>query len=329
MLGSMRSKLELLTVLFALALFSPSAFGAGYPDKLVKIIVPFPPGGVYDLYGRMAAEHLTKALGQQFIIENVAGGQAVLGSQTVANAAPDGYTLLMGGQATHATNPHLFTSLKFDVLRDFEPIALIAMLGNVLVVNPNLPVKTVQEFIVYAKANSGKVTFSHAGSGTSMSIAGELFKVKAGVNLLSIPYRGSALAANAVAVGEVQSMFANTISVIGQIKAGTVRPLGVTTTNRQDLIPDVAPIAQQGVPGYEMRSWFGLFAPAKTPRPIVEKINAELRKMVEMPEFKKRISESGATPGTLTADEFAAFVRSDFEVIGKIVREAGLKAESN
>ncbi|MGM4903375.1 Bug family tripartite tricarboxylate transporter substrate binding protein [Tardiphaga sp. 866_E4_N2_1] len=329
MLNSRWLRLARLAALIAVAILPSRAFGADYPTKLVRIIVPFPPGGVYDLYSRMAAEHLTKAFGQQFIIENSSGGQGVLGSQLAAKAEPDGYTLLMGGQATHATNPHLFGSMKFNTLTDFEPIAMVAILGNVLVVNPGLPVKTVPEFVAYSKANPGKVTFSHAGSGTSMSIAGELFQEKAGVKLLSIPYRGSALAANAVVTGEVQSMFANTISVVSQIRAGTVRPLGVTTTARQDLIPDVVPISEQGVPGYEMRSWFGLFAPAKTPKPIISKINAEIRKMVELPEYKKRILESGATSGAFTPEEFSSFVKADYDAIGKIVREAGLKPESN
>ena len=323
------SLIKRVALMAAIGLSPIAAAASDYPNKLVRIIVPFPPGGVYDLYGRMAAEHLTKALGQQFIIENRAGGQGALGLQLVAKAEPDGYTLVMGGQATHATNPHLFSDMKFDALGDFAPISLIAMLGDVLVVNPSLPAKNVQEFIQHAKANPGKVTFSHAGAGTSMSIAGELFKERTGTKLVSVPYRGSALAANAVAAGEIQSMFANTISVIGQIKAGTLRPLGVTTAARQDLLPDVAPIAEQGVPGYEMRSWFGIFAPSRTPKAIVDKINAELTKMVELPENAKRLADGGATGGKFTPDEFAAFLKSDFETIGKIVREAGLKAESN
>jgi tripartite-type tricarboxylate transporter receptor subunit TctC len=322
-------KLAALAVATVVVFVTSMTHAEDYPTNLVRIIVPFPPGGVYDLYGRMAADHLTKSLGQQFIIENNAGGQGVLGSQLAAKADPNGYTLLMGGQATHATNPHLFGSMKINMLADFEPVAMVAMLGNVLVVNPNLPVNTLGEFIAYCKANPGKVAFSHAGSGTSMSIAGELFKEKASVKLLSVPYRGSALAANAVVVGEVQSMFANTISVISQIKAGTVRPLGVTTATRQELIPEVAPIAEQGIPGYEMRSWFGLFAPAKTPKPIIKKLNAELRKMVELPEFKKRIIESGATPGSFTPEQFSEFVKSDYDAIGKIIKEAGLKPDSN
>ncbi len=305
------------------------AYAGDYPDRLVRIIVPFPPGGVYDLYGRIAADHLTKVFGQQFIIENHAGGQGALGLQLVAGAEPDGYTLVMGGQATQATNPHLFSALKFDTLKDFSGVALIAMLGNVLVVNPGLPVKSVEDFIAYAKANPGKVTFSHAGAGTSMSLAGELFKERTDTNLISVPYRGSALAANAVASGEVQCMFANTISVIGNIRAGTVRPLGVTTLTRQDLIPDVAPIAEQGVPGYEMRSWFGLFASSKTPRPIVERLNSELLRMAALPETQKKIAESGASSGTFTASQFDEFVRSDYAAIGKIVKAAGLKAETN
>lgn len=299
-----------------------------YPNSLVTIVVPFPAGGVYDLYGRMAAEYLTEALGQQFIVKNISGGQGMLGSQTVATAKPDGYTLLIGGQATHATNPHLFENMRFDVLNDFDPISLIALLGNVLVVNPELPVKNVHDYVAYAKANPGKVSFSHAGAGTSMSIAGELFNKMTGTSLMSVPYRGSALAANAVVTGEVQSMFANTISVVSHVKAGTLRPLGVTTKERQELIPEIAPIAEQGVDGYEMRSWFGLFAPAGTPKEIVEEINAEILKMVRLPEYEQRIRESGAVAGEFAPDEFADFLRTDYDVIGQVVKDAGLKAES-
>lgn len=313
----------------SLAGFTCSAGAEEYPTSLVKVIVPFPPGGVYDLYARMATEHLTKALGQQFVVQNSPGGQGALGSQLVAKARPDGYTLLMGGQATHATNPHLFRDLKFDALRDFEPVSLIALVGNVLVVNPALPATNVRQFIAYAKEHPGKVAFSHAGAGTSMSIAGELFKQKTGANLLSVPYRGSALAANAVAAGEVQAMFANTISVISQLRAGTVRALGVTTTSRQELIPEVPPIAEQGVSGYEIRSWFGLFAPAGTPKWVVDKLNAEIGKMVRLPEYERRIHESGAVVEALSPGEFAAFLKRDFQQIGQVVREAGLKADVN
>lgn len=312
-----------------LVALSAGALAQSYPSRLVKIVVPFPPGGVYDLYARMAADHLTKAFGQQVIIQNNPGGQGVLGSQLVARSKPDGYTLLMGGQATHATNPHLFRNMRIDTLKDFEPVALVAMVGNVLVVNPALPVRDVGQFIAYAKQNPGKVSFSHAGSGTSMSIAGELFKQRTGTKLLSVPYRGSALAANAVVTGEVQSMFANTISVVRQLRAGTLRALGVTTAARQPLIPDIAPIAEQGVEGYEIRSWFGLFAPAGTPKPVIEQLNGELQKMVLLPEYQRRIHESGAVAGTFTPGEFAAFLKQDYEQIGQVVREAGLKAEEN
>jgi len=306
---------------------APAAHAQAYPERPIELIVPYPPGGTNDVIARMVADGLGAEFGQRVIIMNKPGASAGIGSSYVARSKPDGHTLLLGSQGTHSANPYLLKTINYDALKDFAPVAMIGKVNNVLVVPSTLPIRTLTEYIDYAKKNPGVINFSHAGIGTSMSLAGEMFRLKTGVNIVSVPYQGSAAATLAVVSGEVQSMFANVPSVIQHINSGKLRALGVTGSSAEPLLSSVKPIATQGVPGYEIQSWFGIMAPNGTPRPVVDKLNAAIRKVLHTPENQKKFEELGFTPSKLTAAEFAAFIRADNDAIGSLVKQAGLKAE--
>ena len=313
---------------FAATLLAASTAGAQtFPSKTLELVVPYPPGGTNDVIARLVADGLTAELGQPVIILNKAGASAAIGSSFVARAKPDGHTLLLGSQGSHSANPYLMRSLTYDPLKDFTPIAMVGRVNNVLVVPSALPIRSVADFVAYAKKHPGVVNFSHAGVGTSMSLAGELFKLKADVDIVSVPYQGSAAATLAVVSEQVQSMFANIPSVIQHIQSGKLRALGVTGSGVDPLLPDVKPIAQQGVAGYEIQSWFGILAPAGTPQPIVDKLNATIRKVLAQPEALKRFEELGVFTANMTAPQFRSFMQSDNVAIGGLVRQAGLKPQ--
>lgn len=321
--------LAALRVLLLTVVTSATTFAAaqGYPQKPIELIVPYAPGGTNDVVARLVAEGLTTELGQPVIIMNKPGASASLGSAYVARARPDGHTLLLGSQGSHSANPYLLRNLPYDALKDFSPVALIGKVNNVLVVPVAMPVRSMEEFLAYARKNPGAVNFSHAGTGTSMSLAGELFKLKTGVDMVPIPYQGSAPATLAVVSGEVQSMFANTTSVMQHIQSGKLRPLGVTSAVRDPLLPNVKTIAEQGVAGFDIQSWFGIFAPAQTPQTIVDKLNGAIRKILARPETKRRFAELGVSEGSMTAAEFRSFVAADNATIHVLVQQAGLKPE--
>ena len=252
-----------------------------YPTKPIQMIVPFPPGGTTDIFARLIGQKLSEALGQQVVIDNRGGAGGNIGANAVAKADPDGHTLVMGTVGTHAINPSLYVKMPHDVLRDFEPVAFVAGVPNVMVVNPTaVKAKTVQEFIQEAKAAPGKFSFASSGNGTSIHLSGELFKQMTGVNIVHVPYRGSGPAVNDLVAGQVHLMFDNLPSSIQQIRAGNLRALAVTSAQRSPALPDVPTVAESGLPGFEASSWFAIFAPAKTPKPIVDKLNAEVLKAV-------------------------------------------------
>lgn len=298
-----------------------------YPSRLIELVVPYPAGGTNDVVARLVADGLGVELGQKVIILNKPGASASLGSVFVMRAPADGYTLLLGSQGTHSANPYLLKTMPYNALKDFVPVAMVGKVNNVLVVPSSFPVKSLDEFNAYAKKNPGMVNFSHAGTGTSMSLAGELFKLKTGGDIVPIPYQGSAPATLAVVSGEVQSMFANTTSVLQHIQAGRLRPLGVTGAQRDPLLPDVKTLAELGVRGYDIQSWFGIFAPANTPSGVVEKLNLSIRKVLNRPEVIKRFDELGVSRIDLSTTDFRSYVHADNAAIGKLVRDAGLKAE--
>lgn len=297
------------------------------PGKSVRIVVPYPPGGSNDILARLLAENLRAPTGLAFVVENRPGANGNIGAEAVARAAPDGRTLLLSGQATHSANPYLVLNLGYRPLEDFAPIAMLGTVTNVLVVNPALPVHSVKEFIAYARANPGKVNFSHAGVGSSMSLAGELLKAKTGAEIVSIPYKGTAPAVTAVLSGEVQCMFPNTVAVVSHIKAGSLRALGVTAPVADPLLPGIAPIADQTGGSYDLRTWFGLFAPAKTSGRLVELLNIEVNRMYERPEVRKQLATLGVTAEPMSPAAFVDYVRRDNETIGGLIRSANLKPE--
>lgn len=310
-----------------LALTPLAAQAQAFPTKAITIIVPFSAGGTTDILARVLGQFISKDLGQPVIIDNRAGAGGNIGTQLVARAAPDGYTILMGTVGTHAINQSLYPKLAFDPIKDFAPLTRVALVPNLLVANPAQPFKTVKELMAYAKANPGKVTFGSSGSGTSIHLSGELFKQMAGVDLQHVAYKGSAPAVNDLLGNHIAIMFDNMPSAISHVKAGKLRPLAVTTAQRSPALPDVPTIAEAGVPGYEATSWFGLLAPAKTPAPVVAKLNAAILKALADPDVKNKLLEQGAEPAGETPAQFAAFIASETVKWGKIVKQSGATAQ--
>ena len=322
-----RTILRTLGALVAAVAFNAIA-QAPYPNHPVRIVVPFPAGGTTDILARAAAQKLTETLGQPFVVENRAGAGGNIGAELVAKSAPDGYTMLMGTVGTHAINPSLYEKMPYDHVKDFVPVVLVAGVPNVLVVNPALPVKSVQELVAYAKANPGKLNFASSGSGTSIHLSGELFKTMTGVQMQHVPYKGSAPALADLAGGQVQLMFDNLPSALALIKGGKLRALAVTSLQRSTALPDVPTVAESGLPGFEASSWFGLLAPAGTPKDAVAKVNGEVAKWLATPEAKKKLAAQGAIVASgLTPEDFSRHIATETTKWHKVVKESGAKVE--
>ncbi len=298
-----------------------------YPTKPIRIVVPFPPGGATDILARDVAQKLTESWGQQVIVDNRPGAGGNIGSELVAKSAPDGYTLEMGTVGTHAINASLYAKMPYDHIKDFVPVILVAGVPNVLVVNPSVPANSVQELIAYAKANPGKLNFASSGSGTSIHLSGELFKVMAGVQMTHIPYKGSAPAVQDLIGGQVQLMFDNLPPSLPQIKAGKLRALAVTSATRAPALPDTPTIAEAGLPGFEASSWFGLLAPAGTPPAIVAKLNGEIAKWLATPEAKEKLAKQGANAVGGTSEDFAKHIAAETAKWAKVVKDSGAKVD--
>jgi len=300
---------------------------AAYPTRPVRLVVPFPAGGTTDILARAVGQKLTEAWGQPVVIDNRPGAAGNIGSELVAKSAPDGYTLLMGTVGTHAINASLYARMPYDHVKDFVPVILVAGVPNVLVVNPAVPVNSVQDLIAYAKANPGKLNFASSGSGTSIHLAGELFKTMAGVQMTHIPYKGSSPALQDLAGGQVQLMFDNLPSALALIKGGKLRAVAVTSTTRAAAIPDVPTVAESGLPGFEASSWFGILAPAGTPAPIVAKINGDVAKWLASPEAKEKLLSQGANAVGGTPEDFAKHIHAETAKWAKVVKESGAKVD--
>jgi len=312
---------------FAL-LGAPSALAqAPFPTKPVRLVVPFPAGGTTDILARAAAQKLSETLGQQVIVDNRPGAGGNIGAELVAKAQADGYTLLMGTVGTHAINPSLYAKMPYDHVKDFAPVILVAGVPNVLVVNPDLPFKTVADVVAYAKANPGKLNFASSGSGTSIHLSGELFKVMAGVQMTHVPYKGSAPALTDLIGGQVQLMFDNLPSALPQIKGGKLRAVAVTSTTRAAALPDVPTVAESGLPGFESSSWFGILAPAGTPKDIIAKINTDVQKWLSTPEAKEKLLGQGAIAAGGSPDDFAKHIQAETAKWAKVVKESGAKVD--
>ncbi len=306
---------------------APPATGQGYPTKPVKLVVPFPPGGSLDFAGRLIAQKLTEAWSQSVVVENKPGASGNIGADLVAKAPADGYTILLGALSTHAVNPSLYASMPYDAVRDFAPITLIAVTPNVLVVNANSPVRNVAEFIAYTKANPGKLSFGSGSNGSAGHLAGELYKVETGTDAVHIPYKGGAPATQALLAGDTQFMFDNLANAMAQVKGGKLRALAVTTARRSSLAPDLPTMAEAGLPGFDISTWYGLFAPAGTPSAIVAKWNADVTKILNAPDVRARFVADGAEPAPDTPEQFSQFIAAELAKYARIVKASGAKID--
>ena len=292
-----------------LATITGVAGAQAWPSKPIKWAVPFAPGGTTDILARTVGDKLAIALGVPVVIENKPGAGGGIGAEFTAKSAPDGYTIMGGTISTHAINASLYSKLPYDPVKDFVPITLIARVPNMLVVNPSVPAKDVKELIALLKANPGKYTFASSGNGTSQHLSGELFKTMAGVEMQHIPYKGSPPALQDVVGGQVTMTFDNITTAWPLAKAGKLRALAVTTANRSAIAPDVPTLAESGLPGFEVGSWQGVFAPAGTPPEIIKRLNMEIVKILNMPEVKEKLIGLGAEPVGNSPEEFSAMVK--------------------
>ena len=314
--------------LLAIALVFPAiGWAQKYPDRPVRIIVAFPPGGFVDLGARLVAGPLGIALGQQVVIDNRGGAGGIVGTELAARAAPDGYTLVVGSAGTHAVNQSLYRKLPYSVLRDFQPISRLAEAPSILAVHPSFPARSVKELVALARARPGEIMYASAGSGTSTHLAAALFEHLARVKFVHVPYKGGGPMIVDVVAGQVPVTFGTAASVSPHTKSGRLRGLAVTGSQRSAVLPGLPTIAESGVPGYEMLNWLGLFAPIGTPRPIVEKLNADVLGIVGSQEIRDRLNAAGAEPSPLATVEFSAFVKSEVEKWGKVVAATGMTAE--
>ena len=315
-----------LLIAFLAAVSVATAFAQSYPSKPIRVVVPATPGGAIDLAARTIGAKLTEAWGQPVVVENKGGAAGIVGSDSVAKAAPDGHTLALVA-SSHAINPSLYAKLPFDTVKDFAPVILTHVVPLVLVVNQALPAKSVNEFISYAKANPGKLSFASSGNGGAPHLSAELFKAMAGIDMLHVPYKGSTAAHPDLLSGQVPIMFDTVVAIAPHVKSGRVRALGVTTTRRSAVLPDVPPISQAGLPGYDTSTWGGVLAPGGTPMEIVAKLNAEIARILKMPDVRERMMNAGSEPGGGTPGQFKAFIDAEMIKWAKVVKDSGAKAD--
>ncbi|HKA78765.1 MAG TPA: tripartite tricarboxylate transporter substrate binding protein [Xanthobacteraceae bacterium] len=302
------------------------AQAAPWPRRVVRLVAPFPPGGGTDAVARIMANRLSEIWGQQMVIENKGGAGSNIGTDMVARSEPDGYTILIGSLPM-AVNRHIYSSLPYDPIADFAPVSQLCIYPNLMVVPNSSPAKTVLEFVDYAKANSGKITFASSGTGTSPHLSGELFKRVTGIEMTHVPYRGVAPALNDVIPGRVDVMFNTMAGVLQQARAGQVRGLAVTTAERFPTAPEFPTVAEAGVPGFEVTSWYAFFVPAKTPAEIVKKLHADTVAVLAEPAIKERLAQVGVLVVGSTPDELAARLKSETEMWGPVIKAAGIKAD--
>jgi len=310
---------------FAAAL--PMAVAQNYPAKTVRVVIPWPPGGTNDIVGRIVAQKLGESLGQQFVVDNRGGAAGSIGADVVAKAPPDGYTIMVHS-ATHVGNAHLYgKKLAYDTLKDFTGISLLSAQPGALTAHPSLPVKSVPDFLKLARSRPGEILYSSSGNGSAPHLQMALLMSMANLKLIHVPYKGGAPQITALVGGEAQVSFATIGTVINQIRQNRLRPLGVGSATRARALPDVPTIAESGVPGYEMNPWIAMFAPAGTPRPIVDRLNAEVTKILRMPDVVQKLEAQVLDPWTSTVDEFNAKIKVDYEKYGKLIQMTGAKVE--
>ena len=311
-------------MLLALA---PQSYAQTYPNKPIRLIVPFPPGGGNDVIARVIAQKLTERFGQQVVVDNKAGANGIVGLQALMQAQPDGYTIAVGAAGPLAVNPSLYDKLPYDPLKDFSPITNMVNFPLLLVTNPVVPAKTVQELIALAKAKPGQLYFASPGSGNSGHLAGELFNSMANVKTVHVPYKGQGPALSDLITGQVQMLYSSIPSVVNQVKSGQLNALAVGSSKRLASLPDIPTIAEAGVPGYEAYSWVGMLAPAKTPKEIVNKLNAEIVDILKRKDVADKLNQQGAIPVGDTPEQFSAYIKAEIEKWGGVVRSANIKAD--
>jgi tripartite-type tricarboxylate transporter receptor subunit TctC len=313
--------------LFALLLicFSLNSHSQGWPSKPIRYIVPFPPGAFNDTLGRTISTELSKTLGQPMVVDNRPGGNSVIGTEAAAKSAPDGYTLF--GAALPFSAIQSLYKTSFDVTKDFAPITLAGFSANLMVAHPSFPPNSVKELVEYARRNPGKVNYGSSGNGTSVHLAMELFKSMTKTYMLHIPYKGSAPVVTDLIAGQVDVMFDNMPNVIGHVRAGKMKALAVTTAQRSPQAPEIPTVAEAGVPGYEQTAWFGVLAPAGTPREVIARLNTEIVKVLNSADVKERFGKQGVEVRTSTPEQFSDFLKSEVARWAKVIKDAGIKAD--
>lgn len=314
-------------LLAALLAAAPFARAQPYPNKPIKIVAPFPPGGPVDILSRTIGSRLSQRLGQPVIVENRAGAAGNIGSDVVAKSPPDGYTLLMGFVGTHAINPSLYAKMPYDNVNDFEPISLVAVVTIMLVVHPSVPARSVSELVALAKSKPGQLTFGSPGHGTPQHLAGELFNTMAGVKMLHVPYKGAVPALSDLLGGEISMIFSSMPPALPHVKNGKLRALGVTSPARSPAAQELPTIAETGLTGYVVENWYGILAPRGTPKEIVAKLNTEIVAVLQMSDVRESLSVQGAQPLTSTPEQFAAYIKDETAKWSSIIRTSGVKVE--
>ena len=316
------------TALVVLAALAPeTAQAQAFPSKPVKLVIPFPPGGSLDNVGRLLAQKISESWGQTIVVENRPGAGGNVGADAVAKSPADGYTVVMGALSTHAVNPSLYPKMPYDAVKDFAPISNVAITPNVLVTNAALPVSSLRDLIAYAKANPGKVNFGSGSNGSAGHLAGELFKVETGTDVAHIPFKGGAPATQALVAGDTQFMFDNLANAMAQLKGGKIKAIAVTTAQRSKLAPDLPTMAEAGMPGFDISTWFGLLAPAGTPPDVIAKWNTEVVKALNAPDVREKMLAQGAEPAPTTPAEFASFIAREREKYARIIKASGAKVD--
>ena|ERR1043166_2155218 len=317
----------LIVAAFVLAQTDDTRAQANYPNRPIQLVVTVPPGGAADIVARVIGAKLSDALGQPVLIVNRAGAGGTTAAAQVAKSEPDGYTLLLNTIATHGIGPHIYANLPYDPVKDFSPVILVVKLPLIMVVNAELPARTVNDVIALAKAKPGELSFCSSGSGGAPHLGGELFKSLTGTDLLHVPYRGSGPAVIDLIAGRITMMFDATPSLLPNITAGKLRPLAAASPQRHRLLPDIPTFAELGYPGMDIALWYGIAAPGGTPALIVQRLNAELAKIVDMPDVRKTLTEQGADLQGGSTEDFAAFMRNESARWGQVVKQAGIKPE--
>ncbi len=315
------------TLAAALCSTAPGALAQQFPVKPIRVVVPFPPGGIADQYGRIVGAKMSQSWGQQVIIDNRPGAGGNIGADIVAKSPADGYTVVIGNIGTHAVNAALFSKLPFDPIRDFSPIALLLIADGLLVVHPSLPVKSVKELLALARAKPGELTFASAGAGTAGHLAGELFSSMAKVKMTHVPYKGNVPAITDLLSGQTSMLFATLATVLPQVQVNRLRPIAVLGEKRSKAVPAIPTLAESGLKGFAVDNWVGLFAPAGTPAAVITKFNAEVLRVMQLPEVQDQLPKQGLSFQVTTPQQFGDFVKAEKDKWGQLVKAVGIKAD--